>query len=174
MMKAVQGTAEYVSVDIIGLPSFKISGDNLRDPIGKKATQHKQVRNADYCFVIALFLVDSDLTAEEVQEAWFGQTEIIIDANTGEILEQRSNRAGITFHGPSEIRHKTVSGILVFKTALDYYAKRRNLQSWYIQNPYAKSPIEPSTFPAESRFLIVEENQTGFKMGWRTDNCQLN
>lgn len=173
VMRAIQSTAEYVGVDIIGLPSIRISGDNLKAPLGKKAAQHKQVRNEDYCFVIALFLADSDLSAEEVQEAWFGQAEVIIDTNTGGIVGQRTNRKGITFHGPYEIRHKTVSGLLVFKSVLDYYARRRYLRSWYIQNPYAKSPIDPWLFPAESRFLIVEQTQTSFKMGWRQDKSQL-
>ena len=152
---------------LISSPAIAITGGSLRKPLREKAKQHKRLRNARNQYVIALFLTDTWLSAEEVQEAWFGPTVGVIDSSSGMIIEERTDGTGLHYWG-NDIRHKSVSGTLVFKAELDYFAKRRYLRAWYIENPYATSPVDPWLFPAESRFLIVGRSQTSFQMGWRS------
>jgi hypothetical protein len=142
-----------------------VNSDVLKAPLSEKAGQHKALRKAGYPYIIAIFLEPSHLSAEEVFEAWIGKVSIVVDMNTHEVVEEKFDRSGIHSYR-QEIRHKSVTGTLVFKQDYDPKQKSRYLQSWYVQNPYANVAINPSIFPVESRFVVIEQNDEFFEMKW--------
>lgn len=152
-------------IGVISTPSMRVNSDNLKPSLSEKATQHKALRKAGYPYVIAIFLESPYLTAEEVSEAWFGKTAVVLDVDTNQVVEEKFDQKGIHFFG-NEIRHKSVSGTLVFREGYDDARHSRYLQSWYIQNPYANVKLNPDIFPAESRFIVVRQNDKIFEMKW--------
>jgi hypothetical protein len=138
-----------------------VNPEVLKEPIKKKARQHKQFRNSGYPYIIALYLDPFLQSAEEVVEAWLGKIQWTIDANENQVIEQKSDQSGLHFFG-SEILHRSVSGTLVFKATSDDKLKRRVLNARYIQNPFAKIWIDPFLFPIQSSYTVLQ-----FAMGWR-------
>jgi hypothetical protein len=153
------------NVGIIGgSEAFWVNPAPLKEPIKKKAKQHKKIRQAGYPYVIALFLEPRIYTAEEITMAWFGNVQVIVDINTNEIVKQTIDKSGLHFFG-RDIFYKTVSGSLVFKAKFDEVGKRRELFAWYIQNPYANMPVDYSKFPVQAWFEKQEESATEISMG---------
>ena len=142
-----------------------VNPDVLKAPLGKKAAQHKALRKAGYPYVISIFLEPTHLSAEEVTEAWFGKTVVVLDTNTDQVVEEKLDESGLHFFG-KEITHKSVTGTLVFRVEHDKKNKTRYLRSWYVQNPYANVEIDPVVFPAESRFIVVGQSDKSFEMKW--------
>jgi hypothetical protein len=145
--------------------------ESLKTPLKEKAKRHKSVRRAGYPYVLAFFLESPWLSAEDVAEAWFGGTSVTIDVETSQVLHVGPDRSGLHFFG-SELRHRTVSGTLVFRADLNKEIGRHELKPWYIQNPFAKRQIEPGLFPAESRFILLDEKQDNFSMAWKWDSLE--
>lgn len=137
----------------------------LINPLRKKASQHKKVRNSGYPYIIAVYLEPWQLTHRTVVRTWFGNNKVMIDKNTLDVVDTRLDKSGIHYFG-KKIQHTTVSGTLVFESDYDRQLKKNNLMAWYIQNPYAKVPIKNNLFPTNSRFLVKENNSNSFSMGW--------
>ncbi len=146
--------------------SFWLNPQKFHRPLRKKAGQHKAIRGSEYPYVIALYLEDKIYSAEEIAEAWFGRLSAIVDINTGTVVDQRIDRSGIHFYG-SKIRHRSVTGTLVFHDVFDDRKKSRMLQAWYIQNPYANKPIDPWIFPVSARFVVQNQNNRNYEMEWK-------
>ena len=146
-----------------------ISPEPLKSPLREKAGQHRGLRRAGYPYVLALLLESWKYSAEEVAEAWFGGTRVTVDVQTNQPVEQGLDRTGLHFFG-SEVRHRTVSGTLVFRADLNKAIGRRELRPWYIQNPFAHTHVGPSLFPAESRYVLVEEKAGHPAMVWKPDS----
>lgn len=145
--------------------TFYANPDRLKRPLSTKGNQHKTIRRAGYPYVVAILLEDRTLSAEEVVEAWFGKQQAIYDVAKDAIVDERNDLSGIHFFG-REIRHTSVSGTLVFRASLNEVLQRHELRSWYIQNPYAKTPIDPSLFPVEGRFVVKDKTPSGYSMSW--------
>lgn len=143
-----------------------VNPDVLRAPLRQKSAQHKNIRRAGYPYVIAVYLEPALLSAEEVTEAWIGKPTVVIDVARHEIVQEKIDQSGIQYFG-NEIRHKTVSGILVFKADLDKDLKSRYFRCWYVENPYAKVKVDPNNFPAEARFIVVGKDDKNYQMEWR-------
>ncbi len=150
---------------VMSSDAFSVNPDILKPALSEKAGQHKALRKAGFPYVIAVLLEPSHLSAEEVSEAWLGRTTIVYDPNFEQVIEEKVDKSGIHFFG-NEIRHKSVTGTLVFRVDHDIKNKTRYLRSWYVQNPYANVIIDPTVFPAESRFIIVGQNDKAFEMKW--------
>jgi hypothetical protein len=142
-----------------------VNPDVLKTPLSEKASQHKALRNANIPYVIAIFLEPTHLSAEEVAEAWIGKLTVVYNPETDQVVEEKYDRSGIHFFG-NEVRHKSVTGTLVFRSGDDQEKKSRYLKCWYVQNPYANVSIDPNLFPAQSRFVIVDQKENRYKMGW--------
>jgi hypothetical protein len=142
-----------------------VNPDVLKAPLSKKAGQHKALRDAGFPYIIAIFLEPPHLSAEEITGAWFGKTAILVDVDNNHVVEEKTDQSGIHFYG-DEIRHKSVTGTLIFKAEYDKVGKSRFLQSWYVQNPYATVAINPTLFPVESRFVVVGQDEKFFEMKW--------
>lgn len=145
--------------------TFWVNSAPLKSPLRDKALQHKAIRDRGYPYVIAMYLEDHTLDAEEVVEAWFGKEETIVDVESGEVVDQRIDRSGITFFG-RDLRHRSVSGVLVFRATIDSRIEGHRLRSWYIQNPYANQPIDPTLFPVEAQFVVKERTTQSYGMQW--------
>jgi hypothetical protein len=152
-------------VGVISTEGFSVNPEVLKSPLSEKAGQHKALRKAGYPYVIAIFLEPSHLLAEEVSEAWLGRTIVVYDPDTDKVVEEKLDQSGIHYFG-CEIRHKSVTGTLVFKANYDNIKKSRYLQAWYIQNPYANIVIDPKIFPVESRFVVVGHDDKMFEVKW--------
>lgn len=147
-----------------GLTWFRVDGSGLKPPLREKAAQHQALRKAHHPYVLAIMLESTVLTAEEVVTAWFGDEVAII---VGEQVEAvTTDRKGLHYWG-SDIHHTSVSGTLVFKPSWRRDLKRRVLEAWYIENPFASVTVDPSLFPVQSRYVAVEKSPRGIHMGWR-------
>jgi len=152
-------------VGVIHSEGLRVNPDVLKTPLSKKAAQHKALRKSGYPYFIAVFLEPWHLSAEEVCEAWIGKTTIAYNIEIDKVVEEKFDESGIRFFG-KEIVHKSVTGILVFKTGFDAERKSRYLQSWYVQNPHATTIIDPKIFPVDSRFVVVGQDDKMFEMKW--------
>lgn len=145
--------------------SLWVNPDVLKTPLSEKAGQHRALRKAGIPYVIAIFLEPSHLSAEEVSEAWLGRTTIVYDVESNKVVDEKLDQSGIHYFG-REIRHKSVTGTLVFKAGYDKSKESRYLQSWYIQNPYANTIMDPLIFHVDSRFIVVGQDEEMFQMKW--------
>lgn len=152
-------------VGVISSEGLCVNPEILKAPLRKKAAQHKALRKAGYPYVIAVFLEPTHLSAEEVSEAWLGRLSVVYDVDTNQVVEEKFDQSGLHFLG-IEIKHKSVTGTLVYKAGYDGVRKSRYLQSWYVQNPYANVKINPAIFPAESRFVVVGQDEKEYEMKW--------
>lgn len=148
-----------------------INSNIFTNPLRKKAYQHKKVRQAKYPYIIAIYLEDKTYSPEEIVEAWFGKTVVALDSETLEFRNQYIDRSGIAFF-KNTIRHRSVSGTLVFNDTYDDQEKCRKLQAWYIQNPYANKPIDSAIFPTKARFVVKTQDDRNVEMGWVYKNLQ--
>ena len=151
--------------------SFWVDSSKLKNPLREKASQHKAIRESEYPYLIAMYLEDEVYSGIEVVESWFGRQTFIVDTLTATVVDQRLDMSGIHYWR-QEIRHRTVSGTLVFRGVFDERQKRRVLQSWYIQNPYATKPVDPGLFPVWARFVVKSQTGEHFQMGWESDAIQ--
>lgn len=142
-----------------------IDSSQFQRPLREKASQHKAIRKSEHPYLIAIYLEDKSFSAEEIVEAWFGKHTAIIDINTVEIVDQQIDRSGIHYYG-REVRHRSVTGTLVFRDAFDESQRGRALQAWYIQNPYAAKPIDPAILPVMARFVVQSQDERNYQMGW--------
>lgn len=147
------------------------SPDRLQRPLKEKASRHKGVRRAGLPYVIALYLEPWDLSAEEVVSAWLGREQIVVDINTREVVEVRTDRQGIHYYR-GKIRHRSVSATLVFKRQWNPDESRHSLRAWFIQNPYANVPLSHETFNVVSAYIVTAQDEINFSMGWRPSEDQ--
>ena len=145
--------------------SFWIDSSKLQRPLREKAHQHKAIRKSEYPYLIAIYLEDKVYSAEEIAEAWFGRETVVVDINTATAVDQRLDMSGIHYFG-REIRHRSVSGTLVFQDYYNSNERSRRLQVWYIQNPYATKPVDPTLFPVKGRFVVKGQDERRYQMGW--------
>lgn len=159
--------ANFESVNAITNPGIAklITSQPLKKPLRKKAGQHSAIRNANYPYVIALFLEPGYLSAEEVAKAWLGEEVWTVDFDKKEVVKTSSDHSGIHFAG-SEIRHTTVSGTLVFRSDWSSAEKYSCLRAWYVENPFAKVPLDSTLFPVETRYVVTDKSDKGFRMAW--------
>ncbi len=149
-----------------------VNPEPLKRPIKKKAKQHRGLRHKDHPYIIALFLESWIYTAEEIVRVWFGNTQFVLNMHTPERVRQTIDRSGLHFWG-RKIRHKTVSGSLVFKVRFNEAEKRRKLFGWYIQNPYANVPVNYSDFPVQAWFEKQQDSSGKMIMGWSRNSNAL-
>jgi hypothetical protein len=110
-------------------------------------------------------LEPNELSAEEIIEAWIGKTIVVIDGDENQVIEEKLDQNGLHLYR-NVIRHKSVTGTLVFQDEYDKTRKSRYLQCWYMQNPYSNVSINPTIFPTESRFVVVKKDNKTFEMKW--------
>lgn len=148
-------------------PGFgrRITSEPIKRPLREKAHQHSALRKAGYAYVIALYLESWFLSAEEVAKAWLGEEVWTVNFEKKEVVETSSDQSGIHFAG-SEIRHTTVSGTLVFKSEWIEAEKCSYLQPWYVENPFAKVPLDSTLFPVIARYIVIDKSDNGFRMAW--------
>jgi len=174
--KAILSATFYPSLKNVGVirssEAIWVNPAPLKEPIKKKAKQHKKIRQAGYPYIIALFLEPGIYTAEEITTAWFGNRQVIVDINTNKVVKQTVDKSGLHFFG-HDILHKSVSGSLVFKARFNEVEKRRELLAWYIQNPYATIPVDYSKFPVRAWFEKQKESATEISMGWSKNSNAL-
>jgi hypothetical protein len=144
------------------------SSQPIISPLRKKAGQHRALRQAGHPYVIAILLDSLLLSAEEVAEAWFGTSESGASLPTRQAVAEGASQRGLQFYG-REVKHTTVSGTLVFTPVWDEQVKRRALQAYYIQNPYASTRVrlDPRLFPAEAYYEIAAHSPSTLTMEWR-------
>ncbi len=143
-----------------------VSAQPLKPALKAKSRQHRAIRTAGYPYVIAVLLESPDFDAEEVVTAWLGSPQLVIDRDSGQVVEQTIDGTGIHFFG-SEIRHTTVTGTLVFRRMFDEGLHRHRLDSWYIQNPFAKVTIDPDLFPVQKKYIVSGHTEARYEMLWR-------
>ncbi len=151
-----------------GMPKQIISKP-IKSPLREKASQHKAIRSSGHPYVIALYLEPIDLSEREVVRAWFGEEVWTVNISQMEVVDSRLDRSGIHFIG-SDVRHTTVSGTLVFKSGFSESEKCTFLQAWYVENPFAKTPIDPSIFPVYERYIVIDKSDEGCRMAWVKPN----
>jgi hypothetical protein len=137
----------------------------IKAALREKAVQHKSLRKANHAYVLAIMLESNLMTPEEVATAWFGTGPVVIEGRRVKAIT--TNQTGLHYLG-AEVRHTSVSGTLVFQVLWDKHQKRRKLEAYYIQNPYAKVKVNPTIFPVQAKYVAVQEDTAGNTMGWRT------
>jgi hypothetical protein len=155
------------SVSAVTSPGMakQITSEPIKGPLREKAHQHSKLRKAGYAYVIALYLESWFLSAEEVAKAWLGEEVWTVDFKKKEVVETHSDQSGIHFAG-SEIRHTTVSGTLVFRGEWTESEKCSYLRAWYVENPFAKVPLDSMLFPVDARYVVTDKSAKGFRMAW--------
>lgn len=143
----------------------RITSEPIKRPLREKAHQHSALRKAGYAYVIALYLESWFLSAEEVAKAWLGEEVWTVSFAKKEVIETSSDLSGIQFAG-SEIRHTTVSGTLVFKSEWVEADKCSYLQPWYVENPFARVPLDSTLFPVVARYIVIDKSDKGLRMAW--------
>lgn len=152
-----------------GMPR-QITSEPIKRPLREKAHQHTKIRKANYRYVIALYLEPWYLSAEEVARAWLGEEVLTIDIERNVVVDAQIDKSGIHFSG-LEIRHTTVSGTLAFKGDWSGAEKCLFLRAWYIENPFARVPLDSMSFPVEARYVVIERLPKAFRMAWqKADN----
>lgn len=147
---------------------FTVDSDELKPSLKDKAGQHKKLRQAGLPYVIALYIEPHNISERYVADAWLGKPVVIVDRRGRGIIETRSDYSGIHFYG-REIRHKTVSGTLVFRSTINPVKRMIELTASYIQNPFADTSIPNDFFPVDSRYTVIERTESGFKMDWHQE-----
>lgn len=165
-LRVATGTS-FTNVTVFGPGrSAMVSIEPLKAPLRKKAGQHKAIRKAGYPYVIALLPEPWQLTEESVAEAWLGKTQYHWSASNPEQGELVANpHSGLHVFG-GEVRHTTVSGTLTFRPIRNVKDNHNDLQAWYIENPYAKVPLDPALFPVVSSYVVQERAEDSLKMAW--------
>jgi hypothetical protein len=149
----------------------RITSEPIKRPLQEKAHQHSKLRKASHPYLIALYLESWYLSAEEVAKGWLGEEVWTVDFGKTEVVETYSDQTGIHFAG-SEIRHTTVSGTLVFKRIWIESERCSYLQAWYVENPFAKVPLDSTLFPVEARYVVTDKSAKRFSMAW-VKSCSL-
>lgn len=147
-------------------PAEWIDPTALRVTLSNKAKQHQAIRKRGYPYVLAIMPESWKQSAEEIVTAWFGNEQLVIDFNTNEVIEQRIDLTGIHYFG-REVVHKSVSGTLVFKREYGKKLKMHQLETWYVQNPYANVSLDLDLFPVQGKYVMMDKTDRNFKMGWR-------
>jgi hypothetical protein len=145
--------------------------DRLKRPLREKALQHKGIRSARLPYVIALYIEPWDLSAEEVVSAWLGREQVVVDINTREVVEVRTDRKGIHYYR-GKIRHRSVSATLVLKRQWNPDELRHSMRAWFVQNPYANVALSHETFNVVSAYIVTAQDEVHFSMGWRPSDDQ--
>ena len=115
-------------VGVFSSEGLWVNPDLLKSPLSQKASQHKALRNSGYPYIIAIYLEPYYFSAEEVAEAWLGKTTIVYDIDAKKVVEEKLDQSGIHYWA-KEIRHKSVTGTLVFKAEYNSVSKSRYLKS---------------------------------------------
>lgn len=153
------------SLIIIESRKIKTSSENLKNPLHKKARQHKSIHEMDTPYILAFLLDEPTFTIEEVINAWYGNVQIHIDKKNRSVLGSSFDKSGLHFFG-FNIQHKSVTGTLVFKRYKNPEKMIHEFDSWYIQNRYARTKIDYSLFPTKKNFIVLEKCDGGVYMGW--------
>lgn len=140
-----------------------VNPNNLHPSLRGKVGDYAPLAKTEYPLVIAYFIESNSFDKEDVVDVWFGKTVMDIQVSTGTVADIRCDQSGIAFR--KSYIASAVSGILVFKRTLNP-GPNNHLHGWYIQNPYAKKPIDPLIFPVKAHFMVKERNGNEFTMGW--------
>ena len=136
----------------------------LRKRLQEKYKQHKAAR-LQGPFVLAVFFDRWDLAAEDVVTAWLGSTRWIIDPHTLEVVRQDIDFSGLHYRSKRRPQYTYVSGTLAF-----HYGEMQQqppfLAGHYVQNPFAKHPVDPMLWPVPAHFVVVGETENDFEMKW--------
>ena len=138
----------------------------VKPALREKASQHKRLRRSGHPYLLALFLESWLLSAEEVAAAWFGNMQVLVDLESGQAVGERLDRSGIHFYH-SEVRHRSVSGTLVFRKRWLGSPYPIELRAWYIENPFALVAVDASRLPVEGRFVVVGRDDDELSMTWQ-------
>jgi len=138
---------------------------SLRRPLKRKAAKYPEVRH-NFPYVIALYHESGSYSARDVAAAWFGNEQIIIDTHQNQIVEARVDRTGLHFF-LEEIRHRSVSGTLVFSPEYSTELGRRQLRGSFIENPYANIQVDLTLFPIPHSLVVVARSENSIAMEWK-------
>jgi hypothetical protein len=135
----------------------------IKSKLREKVNQHEDIKTGDNPYVIALLLESIFLSKQQIVDAWFGKEQWILDENCDNIIGSRFDRSGLC---SMALSNNCVSGILIFER------RRNNLgrsffDVCYIQNPFAKVPLDPELFSTCSRFVIQKQDDSGIYMCWQ-------
>jgi hypothetical protein len=156
--------SDYLAIMGPSSPSY-INPNVLKQRLSQKAKQHKQLRKAGHPYVLAVWLEDPLFSPQEVIQAWLGNITVDVDLDTHQVIGQHVDRTGIHF-GHNNIQHATVSGTLVFKAYYHPSLQRHELRAWYLQNPFAITPLAPVTFPVEASWIVAGKDANHVYMHW--------
>lgn len=142
-----------------------INPEPLKNPLMKKAKKYSALKKLNYPYIIAIYLESMMFSADDVKNALFGNEKITIDLKTKKVLNSTIDLSGIHYY-KDKILHKSVNGTLVFTSSYNAKGKRRFLKAKFIQNPYCVKRIDYSNFPVGSSFIIKNEINSKYEMGW--------
>ncbi|MFN8464582.1 MAG: hypothetical protein U0X20_03490 [Caldilineaceae bacterium] len=158
---------KYEHIVTIGPTTTRASNPkSLHRPLRKKPGQHSDVRAAGLPYVVAIFIEPWHLSAEDIAEAWFGQGQIIYDVEHNAVTAHQHDGTGISYFG-SQIQHTSVSGSLVFRASEPANSSCNPFRCWFIQNPFARTPVRSDMFPVESSYVVEGRSPTAYQMRWR-------
>jgi hypothetical protein len=146
---------------------YEVDSSPLTSPIEEKASQHKRIAQRGHPYIIAILIDDPKLTHEEVTEVWFGSPAVGYNpAVAGIIWDIPHNKDGLHFEKDIEdVKYTNVSGTLVFKSD---YSNEHYLRAWYVENPFAATPIPANLFDVEDAYIAFERNPKNFRMQWQS------
>jgi len=159
--KLIDWAKSFGSVAVAWMDSEVIKG-NLRE----KANQHEGIKEGNNPYVVALLLESIFLSKQQIIDAWFGKEQLVLDENCDNIVGARFDKSGLCLEAPSK---NCVSGILIFEPRRNNVG-RCVFDVCYIQNPFAKIPLDPELFPADSRFVIQKKEDSCYHMCWQENN----
>lgn len=141
----------------------------LKNALAKKAKQHRLQRKKKQPYVICLFLQSNSYLPRHVVEAWLGASIIKVNRVTGEIIHTSDN-SGIHYLG-ERIVHTTVSGTLVFLQKFDNGLGRRDLDVYWIENPFSDEEIKLKdfVFSVVNSFVVKDRESDFVNMHWLKD-----
>lgn len=142
-----------------------VDTDQIKKPLSQKTKHHRKLQDNTYPYVIAIYLESWQYDANDVITAWFGKTQTVFDPKTGKIHGERNDLSGLAYHGRT-VRNRGISGILVFKRTPYPYGGEPLLNTWYIENPYARNKIDTRLFPVDGLFAVISNNQEYGQMDW--------
>ena len=138
----------------------------LVNALKHKSQQHKSLRVNKTPYVIAIFLQDYNFKPRDVVSAWLGNPVARIDRMTGNLILSTDTK-GVSYH-KDEIVNTSVSGFLVFTPKYSESNLQRELEAFWVENPFAVNDvkIDNQLFPAMEKFVVRESTETDVSMSW--------
>ena len=170
-------SSEHVRVLLSSNPPA-VDPSKLKAPLLEKFKQHKEIREMNFPYIVGIFRGSGLHIAQDVVSAFFGHYQLITNPQTGDIisynfnlqscdrLSQSTDSSGIVLDKYNN-HHTSITGILAFDEGYDQEGKCRFLRGWYIENPFARTWVDPNLFPVEGRFVVIGRDEKTIQMNWQ-------